>query len=148
MARKDFQLTEHFSYHEMTRSMWAEKRHVDNTPNSLQLAALENLCRRVLEPLRRQFGPIRINSGFRSERVNEGVHGVGQSKHLSGEAADIHLPNLETGRAYFRFIKQHCDIDQLLFEYNSSGAMWIHVSCCLDPNENRHQVFPNYKIKN
>lgn len=147
MATKKIQLTEHFSYDEMTRSQWAEKHHVDNTPDALQLAALENLCRQVLEPLRRQFGPIRINSAFRSPRVNEGVHGVGNSKHLYGEAADIRLPDLETGRAYFRFIKQHCDIDQLLFEYNGSGAMWIHVSCCLDPNENRHQVFPNYRVK-
>ena len=146
MKRENFQLTEHFSYEEMTRSAWAEQNHVDNTPDCLQLAALVNLCRCVLEPLRGKFGPIRINSGFRSERVNEGVHGVGNSKHLSGEAADIHLPDEQTGRAYFRFLKTLRCIDQLLFEYNRSGAMWIHVSSCLDERENRHQVFPNYRV--
>ena len=145
MARtKNFQLTEHYSYYEMTRSAWAEHHHVKNIPDSLQLAALENLCRTVLEPLRQQFGPIIINSAFRNEQVNQGVHGVGSSRHLRGEAADIHVPDEQTGRAYFRFIKLHCDVDQLLFEYNRNRAMWIHVSTCLDPRMNRHQVFPNY----
>ena len=146
MARKNFQITEHFSYEEMTRSDWAEKHHVDNTPDSLQLAALENLCRELLEPLRRQFGPIRINSAFRSVRVNEGVHGVGNSRHLYGEAADIRIPDLETGRAYYRFLCRMECIDQLLFEHRRDGAMWIHVSTRLDPRENRHQCFPNYYV--
>ena len=147
MARKNFQLTPHFSYNEMTRSEWAQQHHVDNTPDALQLAALENLCRTLLEPLRREFGPIAVNSAFRSPAVNEGVHGVGNSKHLSGEAVDIRLPDLDTGRAYFRFIRQHIDFDQLLFEYNRRGAMWIHCSVCLDPRENRHQWFANYRVK-
>ena len=43
-------LTEHFSYNEMTRSTWAQTHRVDNTPDALQLAALENLCRVLLDP--------------------------------------------------------------------------------------------------
>lgn len=145
MARtKNFQLTENYSYYEMTRSAWAERNRVKNIPDSLQLAALENLCRKVLEPMHQQFGKITIGSAFRNERVNQGVHGVGASLHLRGEAVDICFPDEQTGLAYFCFIKSHCDIDQLLFEYNRSGAMWIHVSTCLDPRENRHMVFPNY----
>ena len=143
--REDYQITPHFSYKEMSRSAWAERHHVSNDPDCLQMASLENLCRELLEPLREKFGPIGINSAFRSPRVNEGVHGVGNSKHLSGEAVDIHLPSEEIGRAYYRFIKAHIDFDQLLFEYNRSGAMWIHCSVCLDPRENRHQCFPNYR---
>ncbi len=146
MTKKDIQLTPHFSLREMTHSAWAEAHHVDNTPNALQTAALENLCRTVLEPLRQKFGPILINSGFRSPRVNAAVHGVGASKHLSGEAADIRIPDLATGRAYYRFLCTLKDIDQLLFEYNRAGAMWIHVSSCLNPAENRNQHFPNYRV--
>ena len=145
MKRKNFLLTEHFSYAEMTHSAWAVRHHVDNTPDVVALAALENLCRKVLEPLRAQFGPIRINSGYRSVRVNEGVHGVGASKHLTGEAADIYVPDRETGRAYYRFLARLPAIDQLLFEYNRSGAVWIHVSSLLDDTQNRHQCFPNYR---
>lgn len=147
MKRKNFMLTEHFSYNEMTRSTWAQTHRVDNTPDALQLAALENLCRVLLEPLRRQFGPIYINSAFRSEAVNTGVHGVGASKHLTGEAVDIRIADVETGRAYYRFILKHVDFDQLLFEHRRDGAMWLHCSVLLDARQNRHQAFPSYRVR-
>ena len=147
MARKNFMLSPHFSYEEMTRSAWAEAHHVENTPDELQVAAMINLCWKLGEPLREVFGPIRVNSGFRCPRVNEGVGGVGNSKHLSGEAMDIYIPNRERGKEYFLFIRKNVDFDQLLFEYNKRGGMWIHCSVCLDPKENRHQAIMNYQAK-
>lgn len=35
------------------------------------------------------------------------------------------------------------DLDRMLAK-EASGK--YHVSSCLDPNENRHQVFPNYRV--
>ena len=119
---------------------------MDNTPNDLQLAALINICWKLGEPLREVFGPIYVNSGFRSETVNTGVHGVGNSKHLSGEAMDIRIETVEQGMEYFKFIQKNVDFDQLLFEYNKRGAMWLHCSVCLDPKENRHQAIRNYRV--
>lgn len=144
--RKEFMLSPHFSYEEMTRSSWAQSHGIDNTPDDLQLAALINICWKLGEPLRETFGPIKINSGFRSEAVNTGVHGVGGSKHLSGEAMDIHINSLEQGKEYFKFIQKNVDFDQLLFEFNRKGAMWIHCSVCLNPKENRHQAINNYRV--
>lgn len=144
--KKNFMLSPHFSYEEMTHSKWAEDHGEDNTPDELQLAGVINICWKLGEPLRNMFGPIRVNSGFRSERVNEGVHGVGNSKHLSGEAMDIHIDSVEQGKEYYQFILKNVDFDQLLFEHNRKGAMWLHCSVCLDPKENRHQAFPNYKV--
>lgn len=138
-------LSPHFSYEEMTRSAWAEENGVDNTPDDLQLAGLINLCWKLGEPLRETFGPIRVNSGFRCQAVNEGVHGVGNSKHLSGEAMDIYLPSEKLGKEYFLFIQKNVDFDQLLFEHNRNGAIWIHCSVCLNPKENRHMAIMNYK---
>lgn len=145
MERKNLMLSPHFSYEEMTRSAWAEENGVDNTPDDLQLAGLINLCWKLGEPLRETFGPIRVNSGFRCQAVNEGVHGVGNSKHLSGEAMDIYLPSEKLGKEYFMFIQKNVDFDQLLFEHNRSGAIWIHCSVCLSPKENRHMAIMNYK---
>lgn len=145
MERKNLMLSPHFSYEEMTRSAWAEENGVDNTPDDLQLAGLINLCWKLGEPLRETFGPIRVNSGFRCQAVNEGVHGVGNSKHLSGEAMDIYLPSEKLGKEYFMFIQKNVDFDQLLFEHNRSGAIWIHCSVCLNPKENRHMAIMNYK---
>lgn len=139
-------LSPHFSYEEMTRSTWARLHRVDNTPDDLQLAALINICWKLGEPLREMFGPIYVNSGFRSETVNTGVHGVGGSKHLSGEAMDIRINSLEQGKEYFKFIQKNVDFDQLLFEYNKQGVMWLHCSVCLDPKENRHQAILNYRV--
>ena len=144
--RKEFMLSPHFSYEEMTRSSWAQSHGIDNTPDDLQLAALINICWKLGEPLRETFGPIKINSGFRSEAVNTGVHGVGGSKHLSGEAMDIHINSLEQGKEYFKFIQKNVDFDQLLFEFNRKGAMWIHCSVCLNLKENRHQAINNYRV--
>ena len=59
---------------------------------------------------------------------------------------DIHRPSRERGMEYFRFIEKNVDFDQLLFEYNRKGVAWIHCSVCLDPKENRHQAFKNYKV--
>lgn len=145
MERKNLMLSPHFSYEEMTRSAWAEENGVDNTPDDLQLAGLINLCWKLGEPLRETFGPIRVNSGFRCQAVNEGVHGVGNSKHLSGEAMDIYLPSEKLGKEYFLFIQKNVDFDQLLFEHNRNGALWIHCSVCLNPKENRHMAIMNYK---
>lgn len=142
--RKNFMLSPHFSYEEMTRSTWAQMHRVDNTPDELQLAALINLCWKLGEPLREVFGPISVNSAFRSEAVNTGVHGVGNSKHLKGEAMDIRIDSEEQGKEMFLFIRKNIDFDQLLFEYNRFGARWIHCSVCLDPKENRHQAIMNY----
>lgn len=147
MERKNLMLSPHFSYEEMTRSAWAEENGVDNTPDDLQLAGLINLCWKLGEPLRETFGPIRVNSGFRCQAVNEGVHGVGNSKHLSGEAMDIYLPSEKLGKEYYMFIQKNVDFDQLLFEHNRSGAIWIHCSVCLNPKENRHMAIMNYKTK-
>lgn len=144
--RKNLMLSPHFSYEEMTRSTWAQLHHVDNTPDDLQLAALINICWKLGEPLREVFGPIYVNSGFRSETVNTGVHGVGGSKHLSGEAIDIRINSVEQGKEYFKFIQKNVDFDQLLFEYNKQGVMWLHCSVCLDPKENRHQAILNYRV--
>lgn len=145
MARKNFMLSPHFSYEEMTHSDWAEEHGVDNTPDELQLAGLINLAW-MMEPLRVTFGPIRVNSAFRNQEVNEGVHGVGNSKHLSGEAMDIRIPSEAVGLEYFNFIRKNIDYDQLLFEHNRQGGRWLHCSICLDPKENRHQAFKNYRV--
>ena len=143
----EIKLTEHFMLSEFTHSATAERLHIDNTPMPEYVSNLRNLCAEILEPLRRQFGPIRINSGYRCVRLNEAVGGIGNSCHLRGEAADIYIPDEETGRRYYLFLVTHTNYDQLLFEYNRRGAMWIHVSCKQELALNRHQAFPNFPVR-
>ena len=137
----------HFTISEMLKSDTAIRRCLWNGANLEVEENLRSLVEQVLDPLRERYGkPIYVNSGFRNETVNTGVHGVGGSKHLSGEAMDIRIDSVEQGKEYFMFIQKNVDFDQLLFEFNKRGAMWLHCSVCLDPKENRHQAILNYRV--
>ena len=137
------QLSPHFKLVEFSRSATAQARHIDNTPNEEQIKNLKFLCDNVLEPLREQFGPIIIGSGFRCPALNTAVGGVKNSQHKSGEACDIHLPSIEVGKKYFEFLKKLPIFDQLIWERNNprSNHYWIHVSIKRS-GKNRKQVIP------
>lgn len=136
-------LTEHFSLNEFTRSSVAAKHGICNEPPVEAISNLQNLCQEVLEPLRNYYGKaIHINSGYRCRALNELVHGVPHSQHLTGEAADLYLPSVDTGRDWQRWIQQHCPhYDQVILERNRSGRWWLHVSARRQQHMNRHQAF-------
>jgi uncharacterized protein YcbK (DUF882 family) len=58
-------------------------------------AGLQALCRQYLEPLRRKFGRVTINSGYRTRAYNASIGGASQSFHVytehdgNDQAADI-----------------------------------------------------------
>ena len=139
-------LTEHFTLYEMMRSETAESRNIDNMPDATQVENLKFLCEKILELLRRNFGVIKINSGFRCPILNDMIHSVSCSQHMTGEAADIHCENPHIARKYFNFIANHCRYDQLLFEYRRGGAFWIHVSLRRG-DKNRNMRIENYPAK-
>jgi hypothetical protein len=60
-----------------------------NEPGEWHRVNLRTLCHYVLDPLRRQLGPIRVTSGFRAPMVNFKVQGSVTSAHMQGLAADI-----------------------------------------------------------
>ena len=61
-------LSKNFTLEEMTRSMTAQRRGIDNTPGSGEIHNLTEICYKILEPLRAKFDkPITITSGYRSE---------------------------------------------------------------------------------
>ena len=144
----EMQLSENFRLKEFIESPTAERLGIDNRPDWEAVINLRNLCREVLQPLRDHEGkPIHINSGYRCQELNEAVHGVGDSQHLRGEAADIHLPDVETGRRWYKYIVDNLDFDQLLFEYRRTGVRWLHLSCRRDRTRNRHMAIPNFPTR-
>lgn len=145
----DIQLTKHFKLSEFISSDTASRLHIDNTPSLEVVTNLQQLCFHVLEPMRNWFDvPITISSGYRSPALNKAVGGVPNSQHLTGQAADIHLPSIDVGKEWFNWIKDNLDFDQLIFEQsipdhasrisNRSSTTWIHVSW--NGSRNRHQV--------
>ena len=152
---KDLQLSEHFTLSEFERSATAEKYGIDNTIPSQYIPVLQQLCREVLEPLRRYIGgPIVISSGYRCNQLNVKVGGAYASQHTLGEAADIRLPltsyaawddnrrhtDLETAHKWIDWLERNVNFDQLILETANGKDFWIHVSCRKNLKKNRHQV--------
>ena len=80
----------YFTIAELCRSNTADKFLIDNKCTKEQAANMMALVNNVLDPLREAYGkPIRVNSGFRCEKLNKKVGGSKPSDHLHGMAADI-----------------------------------------------------------
>ena len=134
-------ITEHFTVEEFERSSTADRLGIDNRVPEALIPNLRALCVELLEPLRAFAGkPIVISSGYRCPALNRAVGGAPGSQHLSGEAADLHLPSLAEGREWFRWLMDNTTFDQLIWEHNRQGTCWIHVSCKADPRQNRNRV--------
>jgi len=86
-------LSKNFTLGEMIQSQMAIRKNIDNNPNGDQILNLIDLCDNVLQPLRDAIGPIRISSGFRSQKLNVAIGGSTTSQHcaLNGAAADIDM---------------------------------------------------------
>ena len=116
----------YFTIKEMTKSSTAKANGIDNTPSEEEVLKLQKLIEAVLDPLREWWGkPIRVNSGYRCEALNEAVGGSNTSQHRLGEAADITVGTKKGNKKLFNYIKDNLPFDQLI---NESNFSWVHVS--------------------
>ncbi len=116
----------YFTIKEMTKSSTAKANGIDNTPSEEGVLNLQKLIEAVLDPLREWYGkPIRVNSGYRCEALNEAVGGSDTSQHRLGEAADITVGTKKGNKKLFEYIKDNLPFDQLI---NESNFSWVHVS--------------------
>ncbi|MGB3512102.1 MAG: D-Ala-D-Ala carboxypeptidase family metallohydrolase [Microcoleaceae cyanobacterium] len=133
----DLKLTLNFTLGEMIFSQTAINRGIDNTPTKLEIDRLRRLCEQILQPARDVLGPLRINSGFRSEKLNEVIRGAPNSAHRLGYAADV-IPTSGDTRALAKWVVDNRPFDQVILEYGTLAKPgWIHISA--DPR-NRKQV--------
>lgn len=142
-------LSQNFQLSEFTRSATAEQRGIDNTPSDTIVVNLLVLCTTILQPLRQHAQrPITISSGYRSPALNAAVGGATNSQHMLGQAADIAIPltpdgsrqDTDLARDWYAFIRDHLAFDQLIYERNAQGKVWLHVSCQRDPRRNRRKI--------
>jgi len=143
-------ISQHISDKEGVYSRTAIRLDIDNTPNEEQLNNMKVLAEEVFEPIRMYAnGPIKINSFFRSPKLNKAIGGSGKSQHCHGQAMDLddtygHLTNAEM----FEFIREHLDFDQIIWEFGDEhNPDWVHVSY-VSPKENRRRCLKAYKENN
>ena len=136
------QLSKHFKLEEMTKSMTATRKGIDNTPGSGEIKCLGDLCWKVLEPLRAHFDkPVTITSGYRSEALCEAIGSKKTSQHAKGQAVDLEIfgvPNIKTAH----WLQNNVDFDQLILEFynkDDPAGGWVHVSYN-EAGANRKQV--------
>jgi hypothetical protein len=144
-------VTMHFTIEELYASATAKKLGIDNKPSVQKMINLVYLAAYVLEPLRVAMGePIKIGSGYRCEKLNKAVGGVGNSQHLKGQAADLCIDgDIKKGRRWFNYIREHLPFDQLIWEHNpKTGSYWVHVSFVFpDFGKNRKKVIDGLEKK-
>jgi len=137
-------ISRNFTLEELRDSATAKRLGIVNAPGVDEVCALCALVHHVLQPLRDAMRePIKIGSGYRCSRLNQAVGGVPNSQHTKGQAADLCIDgDLKKGKRWFEWIKAHCQFDQLIWEHNSKGSYWIHVSYRAD-GQNRQRVISN-----
>ena len=140
-------ISKHISFKEATISRTATRLNIDNEPNKEQLANMNLVADKVFEPLRKWVGgPIKINSFFRSPKLNKAIGGSSKSQHCKGYAIDLddtfkHKTNAEM----FNWIKDNLKFDQMIWEFgDDNNPNWVHVSY-VSEKENRNRCLKAYK---
>jgi zinc D-Ala-D-Ala carboxypeptidase len=112
-------ISKHITLAEAIHSNTAKRCGIDNLPNEEQTNNMKMLAEKIFEPLRLWVGgPIKINSMFRSEKLNKAIGGASSSQHCKGLAMDLD--------------------DVYGHKTNAEMYEWIHVSyISVEKNRNR-----------
>jgi len=128
-------LSNNFTLAELIEAGSARRLGLDEqfNPSPEIIANLTKLCKNVLQPLRDAVGTtIKVNSGYRSLKVNKAVGGAKNSDHLYGYAADIEL--YRNGKncnqeLFDTILKLKLPFRQMIDEFGSdTEPAWIHIS--------------------
>jgi zinc D-Ala-D-Ala carboxypeptidase len=140
--KKPFQLSKHFTLEEMTKSMTATRKGINNIPGPGEIKSLGDLCYEVLEPLRAHFDlPVTITSGYRSEALCEAIGSKKTSQHAKGQAVDLEIPSVPNIKVAY-WLQNNVDFDQLIMEFydkEDPAGGWIHISYH-ESDSNRKQI--------
>lgn len=133
----------YFTLFELCKSATAKRLGLFNVPTFSDVANLSRLCETVLDVARKELNaPITVTSGYRCPAVNKAVGGVKTSQHMYGLAVDVvctDLPRL------FDILASNPNIDQLLYEHNNNGSIWLHVSISEQGVKPRNYINRYYK---
>ena len=143
-------LSKNITYAEAIHSSTAKRKRIDNTPNPSQIESMKLLAKKIFEPLREWVGgPVKVNSFFRSAKLNESIGGVVSSQHCKGQAIDIDdVYGRKTNAEMYHWIKENLNFDQMIWEFGTdTQPNWIHISYVSD-KDNRNKCLKAYKEYN
>ena len=123
-------LSRNFTLQELIKSDTAIRKGIDNNPNADQIEKLKLLCERVLQPVRDQFGRVKVTSGYRSPDLCLAIGSSVNSQHAKAEAADFEVIGVDNAELA-DWVYKYCETDQLILEYYTPGepnSGWVHAS--------------------
>jgi|TARA_B110000263_G_scaffold189317_1_gene166999 hypothetical protein len=146
---EDIRVAKNFTLPELVKSSTAERLGISNMPDSAQiLVNLTNVANHILQPIRDEVGPLRVNSGYRGGALNKAVGGSKTSQHCWGEAADFESSRIGNYKLAC-WVKENLDFDQLILEFYTQGqpsSGWVH--CSFKTNgQNRKKINTALRIK-
>lgn len=132
----------YFTVAELCASDTAKKYGIDNTPNSIVISHLQQLIN-FLNPLREAWGSaIKVNSGYRCEKLNRFVGGSKTSSHLIGYGVDL-IPVNGKMDVFKKFIIDYMKnkmFDQCIIE-KSGKTEWVHIGLYNLKGQQRKMIF-------
>lgn len=136
-------ISTHVTYKEVTYSPTAIKNGIANDPTDVQLDNIKKCANAIFEPLRVWVGgPIKINSCFRSLKLNKKIGGANGSQHLADKGAAFDIDDTfghNTNKEMFFYIWDNLTFDQLIYEFgNDTNPDWVHFS--YNEGNNRKEV--------
>ena len=123
-------LTPNFSLQELTKSDTAIRKGIDNEPNADQIDKLKMLCQKILQPVRDQFGRVKVTSGYRSPELCAAIGSSVNSQHAKAEAVDFECLGVDNAEVA-DWVHKNLETDQLILEFYTPGepnSGWIHAS--------------------
>jgi hypothetical protein len=138
-------ISKNLTLQELIHSNTAKAKGIDNSPTNEHLRNLIEIANNIFQPLRDGIGkPIRISSGYRSEKLNKAVGGSKTSQHNKGQALDLVATTGFTNKDIFDYIKKNLEFDQMIWEFGTDkNPDWVHVS--YNKGKNRKQVLKAIK---
>lgn len=138
-TKTNTKVSEHFSIEEIIHSDKAIELGLRNIPDPQAVLVIEKTAQ-AMERVRAALGnnPIKINSWYRSPKVNTAVGSKSTSQHMKGEAVDFICPAFGSPLDICRKLIQLQDLirfDQLILEHT-----WVHISFAITTGQSRCQV--------
>ena len=107
---------------------------------------LVNLCNHILQPLREEFGPIRITAVIVVQNSTKRLAVQGR-QHCNGEAADFESSRT-SNPDIAHWINDNLDFDQLILEFydgKDPHSGWVHCSYRKD-GTNRNKAMTALRV--
>lgn len=118
-------ISKNFTMEELT----ATTTGIENEPGPVERQKLQYLARFILQPIRDNWGRVRVTSGYRCADLNARVGSTVRSQHLKAEAADIQFMDSASIETVMEWIVTVSGLDfgQCILE-KLGGGVWIHIS--------------------